>query len=44
MSESKTIDWRKDVAATDFDPDDLELVQTPQDVVDTLGFDPKDEA
>ncbi len=38
----KQVDWRRNANATDFDPDDEELAQTPQDVVAVLGFDPKD--
>jgi hypothetical protein len=37
-----TVDWRN-VPFDDTD-DDVELEQTPQDVIDMLGFDPKDEA
>jgi len=39
----KKVDWRKNAAATDADPDDEELPQTPQDIVAVLGFDPLDE-
>jgi hypothetical protein len=42
MSELKQVDWRKDAKLTDFGPDDEELAQTPQDVIDVLGFDPKE--
>ena len=41
--EPKVTDWRKDAAATDADPDDVELLHTPPDVVAALGFDPKNE-
>lgn len=41
--EPRTVDWRKASAATDADPDDTELEQTPPDVVAQLGFDPKEE-
>lgn len=34
------IDWR--AIADDFDPDDEELETTPQDIIDLLGFDPKE--
>lgn len=34
------IDWR--AIADDFDPDDEEMETTPQDVIDLLGFDPKE--
>jgi hypothetical protein len=43
MKTPQTIDWRKEVSATDFDPDDNELEHTPVDVIAALGFDPKDE-
>lgn len=43
MSEPKTVDWRKNAAETDVDPDDEQLPQTPTDVVATLGFDPAEE-
>jgi hypothetical protein len=39
----KKVDWRKS-AATDPDPDDMELAQTPPDVIAILGFDPKEES
>ncbi len=38
MSELKQVDWRKDAKLTDFGPDDEELAQTLQDVIDVLGF------
>lgn len=34
-------DWR-DMMDDDVDPDDEELDKTPKDVVELLGFDPKD--
>ena len=37
------VNWRKDAAATDADPDDEDTGQTPPDVVAQLGFDPRDE-
>lgn len=40
-ADDKPVDWRK--ATPDEAPDDVELEQTPQDVIDMLGFDPKDE-
>ena len=42
MSELKQVDWRKDAKLTDFAPYAEELAQTPQDVIDVLGFDPKE--
>jgi hypothetical protein len=38
---SPPIDWRK-YADLDPDPDDEELDKTPPDVVELLGFDPKE--
>lgn len=37
------VNWRADIQATDFDPDDELIVPTPPDVVQALGFDPADE-
>ena len=34
------IDWR--TLPDEVDPDDEEMEQTPQDVIDLLGFDPKE--
>ena len=42
MTNPKQVDWRKHAKNHDADPDDEELAQTPQDVVETLGFDPKE--
>jgi 8-oxo-dGTP pyrophosphatase MutT (NUDIX family) len=36
------VDWRRNRKATDADPDDTELAQTPTDVIAVLGFDPKE--
>lgn len=42
-ADDKPVDWRE--ATPDSTPDDdVELEQTPQDVIDMLGFDPKAEA
>ena len=39
----KPTDWRKTIDEEyDVDPDDEELPQTPPDVVQELGFDPKE--
>ena len=36
------INWRETLADSDIDPDDQELKATPKDVLDVLGFDPKE--
>lgn len=42
-AEADLPDWRADEAlASETDPDDEELDETPPDVVEMLGFDPKE--
>lgn len=43
MITANTVDWRANTEATDVDPDDEVLQQTPSDVVLILGFDPLEE-
>ena len=38
----KPVDWRKNLK-DEVDPDDDELEETPEEVIDFLGFDPKKE-
>jgi hypothetical protein len=41
---SEGLDWRKATQADQEEPDDdEELLETPEDVVDMLGFDPLEE-
>ena len=39
-TENENVDWRKNADATDSDPDDELLPETPTDVIAALGFDP----
>jgi hypothetical protein len=41
--EAGSLDWRDEVFDDDASDDDAELAETPEDVVELLGFDPLDE-